>query len=361
MKRFVTLLTVSITMAAIAFADHPMQDPDYGTETGFPFHPGAWVSTTFDAGDVWQECFCLPTVSYEVLTNDPSVPTRVFNTMRMTGGDATECQATLIQNETFRTWYQPGTTNSFELDFYFAAQPVMSMTEGLAFFVAPNLLTDPNDVTTPELAITIRNDGTQILVGVNDVNGYVTEAPIPNGTPDYRFYLTRVSYNYNESTNEADVSVRVFDFVVDPAGVGLTVIDQQPIVPVNSGYFGFAAHACPVNDVAPYQYIDDICMSFGYTPTADAIVADAAFELNQNFPNPFNPTTTISFSTENTGVASLKVYDLAGNLVSTLVDGMVERGQHEVVFDGSDLASGVYFYALETAGQVSTNKMVLVK
>ncbi len=361
MKRFVTLLTVSITMAAIAFADHPMQDPDYGTDTGFPFHPGAWVSTTFDAGDVWQECFCLPTVSYSVITSDISVPIRVFNTMRMTGGQATECQYTMIQNETYRTWYQPGTANSFELDFYFAAQMVQSASEGLTFFVTPQLLQSHTDLGLAELSVQIRNDGSQILMGLYDANGLVVENPLNNGTPDYRFYLTRVGYEYNEIDNTADVTVRVFDFSDDPAGHGITVIDAQPVAPVNDGYFGFAAAACPISGMAPYQYIDDICMSFGYTPTADAVVSESSFELSQNYPNPFNPTTTISFATQQTSVVSLKVYDLAGSLVETLVDGLVEQGQHEVIFNGSELASGVYFYTLESEGQINTQKMVLVK
>ena len=361
MKRFVTLLTVSITMAAIAFADHPTIDPEYGDGTNFPFHPGAWVSTAFDASDIWQECFCLPTVSYDVLTTDPEVPVRVFNTMRMTGGAGDGCQTTAIQNTEYRNWYQPGSTNSFELDFYFAAQPVSSTDEGVGFYVSDVPQTDLSNPTGIGLGIAMQNTGSFVQMAVLDATGLLTVVPFPVGTPDYRFYLTRVNYNFNENTNEATISVRVFDFVTDPEGVGMTLVDELPVVPVNEGYFGFAANACAINGMVPFQYIDDICLSFGYNPTADAIVAESAFELDQNFPNPFNPTTTISYTAEQTGALSLKVYDLSGSLVSTLVDGMVERGEHEVFFDGSELASGVYFYTLESAGQLDTRKMILVK
>ncbi|MDP2367261.1 T9SS type A sorting domain-containing protein [Rhodoferax sp.] len=93
----------------------------------------------------------------------------------------------------------------------------------------------------------------------------------------------------------------------------------------------------------------------------DANEQPAAFALAQNVPNPFNPTTTISFSMDETSFASLKVFDLAGRTVASLVNGMVERGQHSVTLDASSLTSGVYFYALEANGQVETRKMVLMK
>jgi len=86
-----------------------------------------------------------------------------------------------------------------------------------------------------------------------------------------------------------------------------------------------------------------------------------AFDLKQNHPNPFNPTTTIDFVMNETGHASLKVYDLSGREVATLVNGMTDRGDHSVVFDAADLSSGVYFYTFETAAMSQTQKMVLVK
>ena len=85
------------------------------------------------------------------------------------------------------------------------------------------------------------------------------------------------------------------------------------------------------------------------------------YSLKQNVPNPFNPTTTINFSMGETGAASLKVYDLSGREVATLVNGNVERGEHSVAFDASNLSSGVYFYTLQVAGSAETHKMVLMK
>ncbi|MFH1195452.1 MAG: T9SS type A sorting domain-containing protein [bacterium] len=101
------------------------------------------------------------------------------------------------------------------------------------------------------------------------------------------------------------------------------------------------------------------------------------FILEQNYPNPFNPTTTIKYSISSgvetrqlarqlTGGASLqhvtlKIHDILGNEVATLVNETKEPGVHEVEFDGSKLSSGVYFYRLHAGEFSRTRKMILVK
>ncbi len=95
--------------------------------------------------------------------------------------------------------------------------------------------------------------------------------------------------------------------------------------------------------------------------TVDAEEQPADFFLAQNYPNPFNPGTTIQFSMDATAPACLTVYDLGGSVVATLVDGIVTRGEHEITFDASSLASGVYLYTLSSEGLSTTKKMILVK
>lgn len=85
------------------------------------------------------------------------------------------------------------------------------------------------------------------------------------------------------------------------------------------------------------------------------------FELNQNYPNPFNPTTRISYSIPKTQDVSLKVYNLLGREVATLVDGVQEAGKHKVQFSAENLASGVYLYRLRSGGQSKVQKMILTK
>ena len=89
--------------------------------------------------------------------------------------------------------------------------------------------------------------------------------------------------------------------------------------------------------------------------------APRAFSLQQNYPNPFNPTTTIVFSLAKREKVSLVVYNLMGKVVRTLVDQTLPAGQHAVVFNGNDLASGVYYYRLIHSGGSLTKKMLLTK
>lgn len=86
-----------------------------------------------------------------------------------------------------------------------------------------------------------------------------------------------------------------------------------------------------------------------------------AFALEQNFPNPFNPTTEIEFSLSSSGQVRLTVYNLLGQEVATLAAGEMKAGTHAVTFDASRLASGVYLYKLTAGNYVSTKKMVLMK
>jgi hypothetical protein len=85
------------------------------------------------------------------------------------------------------------------------------------------------------------------------------------------------------------------------------------------------------------------------------------FALEQNYPNPFNPTTTINFSLAKASNVKLLVYNILGQQVRTLIDTRMNAGQQSVVFDASKLASGVYFYRLETGNFSSVKKMLLLK
>ncbi len=85
------------------------------------------------------------------------------------------------------------------------------------------------------------------------------------------------------------------------------------------------------------------------------------YKLNQNYPNPFNPATKISFTLPKKDFASIKVFDLVGKEVSSLLNEERPAGYYEVSFDGSKLASGVYFYKLETSNYTETKNMVLLK
>ncbi|MBI5022320.1 MAG: S8 family serine peptidase [Ignavibacteriales bacterium] len=85
------------------------------------------------------------------------------------------------------------------------------------------------------------------------------------------------------------------------------------------------------------------------------------FALSQNYPNPFNPSTKINYELPTAGWVTLKVFDVLGREVATLVDETKRIGRYEVEFDGSELTSGVYFYTLRAGSLISTKKLLLMK
>ncbi|MCX6151390.1 MAG: T9SS type A sorting domain-containing protein, partial [Ignavibacteriales bacterium] len=86
-----------------------------------------------------------------------------------------------------------------------------------------------------------------------------------------------------------------------------------------------------------------------------------SYELFQNYPNPFNPTTIINYQMPKAGRVTLKIYDVLGKEVATLVDERKDEGKYSIEFNGSNLTSGIYFYELRTNEFVTTKKMLLVK
>ncbi|HSP88995.1 MAG TPA: T9SS type A sorting domain-containing protein, partial [Ignavibacteriaceae bacterium] len=85
------------------------------------------------------------------------------------------------------------------------------------------------------------------------------------------------------------------------------------------------------------------------------------FSLSQNFPNPFNPTTKIEFHIPNFEFVSLKVFDVLGREITTLVKEEKPAGSYEIEFDASELTSGVYFYQIKVKDFVESKKMILLK
>jgi hypothetical protein len=108
-------------------------------------------------------------------------------------------------------------------------------------------------------------------------------------------------------------------------------------------------------------YLDSICLHklIGITPIGNLI--PTVYSLAQNYPNPFNPETKIQFALPKAGQVKIIVYDLLGAEVTTLVHENMQAGYHDITFNGSNLASGVYFYRITAGDFTDVKKMVLIK
>ena len=109
-------------------------------------------------------------------------------------------------------------------------------------------------------------------------------------------------------------------------------------------------------------YIDDVRIEGIVTSISDdQNEIPAEFSLSQNYPNPFNPTTNIKYAIPKPGFVTLKVYDVLGREVTTLVNAEKSAGSYEINFDASELTSGTYFYSVSAGSFTETKKMVLLK
>jgi hypothetical protein len=118
------------------------------------------------------------------------------------------------------------------------------------------------------------------------------------------------------------------------------------------------AYAATVPHQVPYKYR---VVDFSTTGVENAASLPTRFTLGQNYPNPFNPSTEIRYQIGKQSLVTLKVYNIMGQEVATLVNEVMSAGEHNVSFDASRLASGVYLYKLQAGSSVDTKKMMLVK
>ncbi len=110
-------------------------------------------------------------------------------------------------------------------------------------------------------------------------------------------------------------------------------------------------------------YLDNICKVNGTTGISGSLNTEIPYKysLNQNYPNPFNPVTNVEFGITKFGLVSLKIYDILGKEVATLVNENLQPGTYKYSFDASHLASGIYFYRIKAAGFIQTKSMMLLK
>ncbi len=240
----------------------------------------------------------------------------------------------------------------------------------------------PNSSTVVVTAATPAQHGNSALKGeVGTVQGFIIPPIVILGTdgegiPNTIRY-TRLSgyYKYTQAgsdlfnarivlTKTGDITVGAGSVSLPPAtnftpfniDVTYATNDTPDTLVVSfeiSGVGGFGT-------VGTSYVIDNLSLSTS-TSNEDQTSEVNSFSLEQNYPNPFNPSTTINWQSAVSGWQTLKVFDVLGNEVATLVDEYRTAGRYEVEFDASSLKSGIYFYRFHAGDFTATKKFILMK
>lgn len=161
------------------------------------------------------------------------------------------------------------------------------------------------------------------------------------------------SYDNVEYTRNIIFQYKNLGYEVNTEGIGNRIVKLRLILESNFDAFYALSLKYSTNNLLLKKYFKQI----NYQGSLE--VKD--YNLSQNYPNPFNPITTIYYQIPKGEKVTLKVYDILGNEVSTLVEEYKEKGRYTATFDGSKLSSGVYIYSLVAGEYKKTNKMMLLK
>lgn len=166
-----------------------------------------------------------------------------------------------------------------------------------------------------------------------------------------------VEWSYGEESIYMGIYTSAYSAYSSDFGPNLVDVDADGVLEIVFQTFYISApsrYHCYDSDVSVGVRDDE------HSPLPESV------KLGQNFPNPFNPTTEISFSVPKAGHVTLTVFNILGQKLATLVDQELSAGEHSVIWDGRNekgetAASGVYFYSLQTAEASESRKMLLVK
>ncbi|MBN8571305.1 MAG: endonuclease [Ignavibacteria bacterium] len=183
-----------------------------------------------------------------------------------------------------------------------------------------------NDTSSYYISIFNSGEGNATINNVASSNGVFTVESFPTSIAQNSFAYARVKFKPN-ANNQTFTSV-------------ITISTSDTVKTVNlTGY----SNSQTAGIISLSSQVPD------------------KFALSQNFPNPFNPATKINFAVPYRSFVTLKVFDMNGREVSSLVNNTLQAGTYQYDFDGSSLTSGTYFYKLETSDFTSTKKLILIK
>ena len=199
----------------------------------------------------------------------------------------------------------------------------------------------------------------------NYKNPEVFSYPVPTGTANNKtpFFVT---FDTDSVKNNNEIFIKTFYFGVYDSLINISKMegnDYQSEV----GYIlnNDTVYVCIVWLHQTDSKIDIWMAKEAFNPILSSARNEpldiSSFHLMQNYPNPFNPLTTIEYIINNPAQVKIKVYDILGNDIRTLEDTYKITGRHKVIFNGGDLASGIYFYSISYNGNIKAKSMILLK
>ncbi|MHB1687291.1 MAG: alpha-amylase family glycosyl hydrolase [Ignavibacteriaceae bacterium] len=195
----------------------------------------------------------------------------------------------------------------------------------------------------------IKNDAHVITLSnsnPNVVDGYITQSDTNNILTIANFSNNPTTFTINFANNIHGDSIYIDDLFQDTSS-------SISVSQLNYMAFNLSGYEAKVYSLQKFNSATSV------TDKNNPLIRK--YELHQNYPNPFNPSTIIKYSVPKAQLVTLKVYNLLGQEVATLVNNQQNAGNYEVTFSADKLASGIYFYTLNAGIFVSTKKMVLLK
>lgn len=226
--------------------------------------------------------------------------------------------------------------------------------------------------TNPPATTIIAHTGTKMAVAIAsttpDNNDWLI-TPQLNNPSQLKFWARSLTAQYGLERFKVGVSTTGTDpanfTIISGATYVQAPIEWTEYIYDVSSYSGnvYLGIQCLSHD-AWFFMVDDVMV--GGTDNVDPVVPVVATALNNNYPNPFNPETTISFSTKEASPVTIGIYNVKGQLVKTLVNETKAAGNHHVVWNGTDnsgrqVSSGVYYYKMNAGKYSSTKKMIMMK
>lgn len=155
----------------------------------------------------------------------------------------------------------------------------------------------------------------------------------------------------------AEAQIKLSNSVFGNGAAVLTGSSNRIIGTVGQTVIGVATNSSNISKVGFWYQSGDLITSVEQISNN----LPKEFQLEQNYPNPFNPSTSIQFALPKRLFVTLKLFDILGREVATLVDENLQPGEYKVVLDAKDLASGVYFYRIQAEEFVLVKKLMLLK